>query len=74
MEVVIQNDAHTLYIVNSAYLPITGSAQVSDVVDQADETAFGGMADQEDPGNGGNEGTGRPTGVAGESRGSGLRQ
>ena len=44
----IQNDAQPLYIVESAYFPITESAQVSEVVDQAEETADAEMDDQKD--------------------------
>ena len=46
MEAVTQNDAQPLYIVDSADFPITKSAQVSGVVDQAEETAFAEIADQ----------------------------
>ena len=45
MEAVIQNDDQLLYVIDAAYFPITESAQVSEVVDQAEETAFAGMAD-----------------------------
>ena len=50
MEAVIQNDGQPLYIVDSAYFPITESAQVSEVVDQVEETALAGMADKKDQG------------------------
>ena len=50
MEAVIQNDAQSLYIVDSAYFPITKSAQVSKVVDQVEGTTSAGFVDQEDQG------------------------
>ena len=47
IEAVINNDAQPLYIVDSAYFPITESAQLSEVIDRAEETAFAGMIDHE---------------------------
>ena len=49
-EAVIENDAQPLCIVDSAYFHITERSQLSEVIGQADETAFVGMADQEDLG------------------------
>ena len=46
---VLQNDAQQLHIVDLAYF-IAESAQVSEVVDQAEGTAFAGFANQEDQG------------------------
>ena len=48
MEAAIENGAQPLYIVDSAYFLIAESAQLSEVVGQAEGTAFAGLADQED--------------------------
>ena len=50
MEAAIQKDAQPLYIADLAYSPTTESGQLSEVVGQAKETAFGGLVDQEDQG------------------------
>ena len=47
-----QNDAQPLYIIDSAYFPITESVHLSEAEDQVDGTEFAGITDQEEQGGG----------------------
>ena len=48
MVAVIQNDRNPLYIVDPSNFPAAESANLTDMEGEADETAFAGMADQEE--------------------------
>ena len=50
MVVAIQYDVRPLYFVDSAYFPKTDSVQLSEIVGQAEGTAFAGFVDQKDQG------------------------